>query len=131
MTALAVARELPAGLGDGPLPPAGFDFDRRRARRLTHHYTGFAAHWNKNANFGNAFDQWFLNLFAAVAVRSTAAATYAQLHSHARHDDPDRWRDGGCASRRRELVARFVIAGAIGIAAGLTLHVAGLVLIVG
>jgi len=24
---------------------------------------GFAAHWNKNANFGNAFDQWFLNLF--------------------------------------------------------------------
>ena len=28
-----------------------------------HFYTGFAAHWNKNANFGNAFDQWFLNLF--------------------------------------------------------------------
>jgi predicted acyltransferase len=21
------------------------------------------AHWNKNANLGNAFDQWFLNLF--------------------------------------------------------------------
>ena len=29
----------------------------------THHYTGFMAHWNKNANLGNAFDQWFLNLF--------------------------------------------------------------------
>lgn len=28
-----------------------------------HHYTGFMAHWNKNANLGNAFDQWFLNLF--------------------------------------------------------------------
>ena len=26
-------------------------------------YTGFAAHWNKNANLGNAFDVWFLNLF--------------------------------------------------------------------
>ncbi len=26
-------------------------------------YTGFAAHWNKNTNFGNAFDVWFLNLF--------------------------------------------------------------------
>ncbi len=28
-----------------------------------HNFTGFAAHWNKNANLGNAFDQWFLNLF--------------------------------------------------------------------
>ena len=28
-----------------------------------HHYTGFAAHWNKNSNLGTAFDQWFLNLF--------------------------------------------------------------------
>src|SRR5215472_3864747 len=26
-------------------------------------FSGFAAHWNKAANFGNAFDQWFLNLF--------------------------------------------------------------------
>jgi heparan-alpha-glucosaminide N-acetyltransferase len=28
-----------------------------------HLYTGFAAHWNKNSNFGQAFDVWFLNLF--------------------------------------------------------------------
>lgn len=28
-----------------------------------HHAQGFAAHWNKNANLGAAFDQWFLNLF--------------------------------------------------------------------
>src|SRR5207247_9045859 len=28
-----------------------------------HNFTGFAAHWNKNYNFGNRFDQWFLNLF--------------------------------------------------------------------
>jgi predicted acyltransferase len=28
-----------------------------------HNFSGFAAHWNKNANLGNAFDQWFLNLF--------------------------------------------------------------------
>ncbi len=26
-------------------------------------YTGFAAHWNKNSNLGQAFDVWFLNLF--------------------------------------------------------------------
>lgn len=29
----------------------------------THHLSGFAAHWDKNSNFGTAFDQWFLNLF--------------------------------------------------------------------
>src|SRR5580693_8578856 len=28
-----------------------------------HNFSGFMAHWNKNANFGNRFDQWFLNLF--------------------------------------------------------------------
>jgi heparan-alpha-glucosaminide N-acetyltransferase len=27
------------------------------------HYTGFAAHWNKNSNLAWAFDTWFLNLF--------------------------------------------------------------------
>jgi heparan-alpha-glucosaminide N-acetyltransferase len=26
-------------------------------------YHGFAAHWNKNSNLGQAFDVWFLNLF--------------------------------------------------------------------
>jgi heparan-alpha-glucosaminide N-acetyltransferase len=29
----------------------------------SHNFSGFAAHWNKTANLGNAFDQWFLNLF--------------------------------------------------------------------
>jgi predicted acyltransferase len=29
----------------------------------SHNFTGFAAHWNKGDNLGNAFDQWFLNLF--------------------------------------------------------------------
>jgi len=26
-------------------------------------FTGFASHWNKNSNLGQAFDLWFLNLF--------------------------------------------------------------------
>jgi len=29
----------------------------------SHLFSGFAAHWNKNSNFGQAFDLWFLNLF--------------------------------------------------------------------
>jgi heparan-alpha-glucosaminide N-acetyltransferase len=28
-----------------------------------HLFTGFASHWNKNSNLGQAFDVWFLNLF--------------------------------------------------------------------
>jgi predicted acyltransferase len=47
-----------------PLP--GADFDNAAVgvpADWAHHATGFAAHWNKNANLGNAFDQWFLNLF--------------------------------------------------------------------
>ncbi|HYK39748.1 MAG TPA: hypothetical protein VEU98_06965 [Candidatus Eremiobacteraceae bacterium] len=47
-------------------PAAGPGFDWHAVgvpMDWTHHYTGFMAHWNKNANLGNAFDQWFLNLF--------------------------------------------------------------------
>ena len=29
----------------------------------THHASGLAAHWNKNANLASNFDRWFLNLF--------------------------------------------------------------------
>jgi predicted acyltransferase len=47
-----------------PLPGVGFDFQTVGVPAdWTHHYSGFAAHWDKNANLGNAFDQWFLNLF--------------------------------------------------------------------
>src|SRR5215510_13801351 len=47
-----------------PVPGPGFDYTTVGVpANWQHHYSGFAAHWNKNANFGNAFDQWFLNLF--------------------------------------------------------------------
>jgi heparan-alpha-glucosaminide N-acetyltransferase len=50
----------------GFYPVPGPDFDYQAAgvpADWQHHYTGFAAHWNKNSNLGSAFDQWFLNLF--------------------------------------------------------------------
>src|SRR5262249_16384218 len=44
-----------------PVAGAGFDYQAVGVPPdWPHHYTGFAAHWNKNANLGNAFDQWFL-----------------------------------------------------------------------
>jgi predicted acyltransferase len=47
-----------------PLPGSGFDYARVGvAPGWSHNFSGFAAHWNKNSNLGQAFDVWFLNLF--------------------------------------------------------------------
>jgi len=49
-----------------PAAPATFDWGTVGVSpdwNAQHNFTGFAAHWNKNFNFGNRFDQWFLNLF--------------------------------------------------------------------
>jgi heparan-alpha-glucosaminide N-acetyltransferase len=49
-------------------PAPGTDFDYAKYGVTAewaqqHNFTGFAAHWNKNANLAWAFDRWFLNLF--------------------------------------------------------------------
>jgi predicted acyltransferase len=44
-----------------------------------HLFTGFAAHWNKNSNFGLAFDLWFLNLFPRNAPFAYNAGGYLTL----------------------------------------------------
>jgi predicted acyltransferase len=47
-----------------PLPGADFNYpDVGVPSDWPHHFTGFAAHWDKNSNLAWAFDQWFLNLF--------------------------------------------------------------------
>jgi heparan-alpha-glucosaminide N-acetyltransferase len=46
-----------------PLPPPGFDWASVGVPANWPHFTGFAAHWEKNANFAASFDQWFLNIF--------------------------------------------------------------------
>jgi heparan-alpha-glucosaminide N-acetyltransferase len=47
-----------------PVPGPGFNYAAVGVPSDWHHlYTGFRAHWNKNSNFGQAFDVWFLNLF--------------------------------------------------------------------
>src|SRR4051794_15696636 len=47
-----------------PLPPAGFDYASVGVPAdWAHLYSGFLAHFNKNANLSWAFDVWFLNLF--------------------------------------------------------------------
>lgn len=47
-----------------PAPGAGFDYAAVGVPPdWRHNFTGFASHWNKNSNLGQAFDVWFLNLF--------------------------------------------------------------------
>ena len=47
-----------------PVPGPGYDYQAVGVPPdWPHHYSGLAAHWNKNANLGHAFDVWFLNLF--------------------------------------------------------------------
>ena len=95
----------------------------------THHYMGFAAHWNKNANLGQAFDLWFLNLFPrpkpfayneggylTVSFIPTLGTMILGLIA-------GRWLR---AAAPRIPMKRLLGAGVIGIAAGLLLHVAGI-----
>jgi predicted acyltransferase len=47
-----------------PVPGPAYDYAAVGVPASWHHnFTGFASHWNKNSNLGNAFDIWFLNLF--------------------------------------------------------------------
>lgn len=47
-----------------PAPGLGFDYASVGVPAgWSHNFSGFASHWNKNSNLGQAFDVWFLNLF--------------------------------------------------------------------
>lgn len=44
-----------------PLPPEGFDYTKVGVTAdWPYHYSGLAAHWNKNSNLATAFDTWLL-----------------------------------------------------------------------
>jgi heparan-alpha-glucosaminide N-acetyltransferase len=99
-------------------PPIGQPFD----------YSGFLAHWNKNANLGNTFDLWFLNVlprtkpFLANGGGYLTLSFIPTLGTMILGLAAGRWL---IADAPRVPLKRFVIAGAIGIAAGLLLHFAG------
>lgn len=63
-----------------PLPPAGFDWQSVGVPANWPHLTGFAAHWEKNANFAATFDQWFLNLFPRETRFSFSSGGYQTLN---------------------------------------------------
>ena len=94
-----------------------------------HHYSGFAAHWNKNANLGLAFDQWFMNLFPRTAPFVANRGGYLTLSFIPTLGTmilgliAGRWLR---ESAPRIPFKKFVIAGAAGIALGLLLHATGI-----
>src|SRR5713226_2187803 len=91
-------------------------------------FSGFLAHWNKGDNFGNAFDQWFLNLFPRVKPFVENNGGYLTLSFIPTLGTmilglaAGQWlRAAAPAIPMRRLLA----AGGIGIASGLLLHFAG------
>ena len=113
-----------------PVPPASFDWASVGVKPEWSHLTGFAAHWEKNANFAAAFDVWFLNLFPRAEpfvynrggyqtlnfVPSLATMVFGLIAGRLLHTS---------MSMRHKLL-RLLLTGAAGIALGLVLDGLGL-----
>jgi len=113
-----------------PVPGPGFDYQSVGVPPTwQHHYAGFAAHWNKNANLGNAFDQWFLNIFPRTRPFVFNDGGYLTLSFIPTLGTmilglfAGQWLR---ASAPRIPIRRLLAAGAIGIAAGLLFHFTGI-----
>jgi predicted acyltransferase len=95
----------------------------------SHLYTGFAAHWNKNANLGQAVDVWFLNLFPRPRPFVYNEGGYLTLSFIPTLGTmilgliAGRWLR---AAAPQIPMKRLLIAGAIGVASGLFFHVTGI-----
>ena len=94
-----------------------------------HHLSGFAAHWDKNSNLGQAFDHWFLNLFPRPKAFEFNGGGYLTLSFIPTLATmilgliAGRWLR---TAAPKMPLKKFGIAGAIGIAAGLALQFSGL-----
>jgi heparan-alpha-glucosaminide N-acetyltransferase len=113
-----------------PAPGAGFDYQAVGVPPdWQHHYSGFAAHWNKNSNLGSAFDQWFLNLLPRAKPFVVNGGGYLTLSFIPTLGTmilgliAGRWLK---PEPSRIPMKRLLIAGLIGIAAGLLLHFSGI-----
>jgi heparan-alpha-glucosaminide N-acetyltransferase len=113
-----------------PVPGPGYDYVAVGVPAdWPHRYTGFAAHWNKNANLGHAFDQWFLNLFPRERPFVANGGGYLTLSFIPTLGTmilgliAGRWLR---AAAPRIPYRHLLIAGALGLAAGTLLHVTGI-----
>jgi predicted acyltransferase len=113
-----------------PAPGPGFDYAAVGVRPgWTHNFTGFASHWNMNSNLGQAFDVWFLNLFPRVSrflfndggyLTLSFIPTLGTMLLGLRAGEWFR------AAAPEIPVKKFLIAGALLMAAALVLHFTGI-----
>ena len=113
-----------------PVAGAGYDYQGVGVPAdWQHNYSGFAAHWNKNANLGLAFDQWFMNLFPRVKPFVANPGGYLTLSFIPTLGTmilgvvAGRWLRAAAPAAPMK---RLLVGGGIGIAAGLALHFAGI-----
>lgn len=114
-----------------PVPGPGFDYGRINVPLdWKYHASGFAAHWNMNANFGGAVDRWFMNLFPRVTPFVGNDEGYLMLSFIPTLGTmilgliAGGWLRASLSDR--EQVRRLLVAGVVGVAMGSLLHVAGI-----
>jgi heparan-alpha-glucosaminide N-acetyltransferase len=112
-----------------PAPGPNFDYAAVGVPATWHHnFSGFAAHWNKNSNLGQAFDVWFLNLFPRASRFAFNDGGYLTLSFIPTLGTmllglrAGEWFRGAAP---KIPVKRFVIAGTLLVVAALVLHVTG------
>ena len=115
-----------------PAPGPGFDYAAVGVSpgwNQAFNFTGFAAHWNKNSNLGQAFDVWFLNLLPRPTrflyndggyLTLSFIPTLGTMLLGVRAGEWFR------SAAPQIPIRRFLIAGAICCTAGLVLHFTGI-----
>jgi heparan-alpha-glucosaminide N-acetyltransferase len=113
-----------------PAPGPNFDWQAVSVpANWPHSFHGFAAHWNKNSNLGQAFDVWFLNLLPRASRFVNNGGGYLTLSFIPTLGTMLLGLRAGewfRESAPRVPVKRFVIAGLTLMAAAAVLHYAGI-----
>ena len=113
-----------------PAPGPGFNYQAVGVPADWHHfYSGFAAHWNKNSNLGQAFDVWFLNILPRAKPFIANSGGYLTLSFIPTLGTMILGLIAGGWTREaapRMPMKRYLTAGVAGIALGLLLHFTGI-----
>jgi predicted acyltransferase len=113
-----------------PAPGANFNYAAVGVPADWHYnFTGFASHWNKNSNLGQAFDVWFLNILPRASRFTYNGGGYLTLSFIPTLGTMLLGLRAGewfRSAAPKIPVKRFVVAGIVLVAAALLLHFTGI-----